>query len=171
MSLWNDPYCTCPETAILISGTAKFSGTIKPGRSLKTAGAALASCRHPAAHRGLSYPSTRLPVHHRAESVMGSNHAVEATQPTVGLPSISAEFVQATCLAVCTTVYWRIRRHRQRREDPSARRPHRKDRSLASQEREKRGARVKGKGERREKTCVRSSSQEGREGNEGKGKG
>ena len=51
--------------------------------------------------------------------------AVQATPPTVGVPSFPAEFLQAICLAVCTAVYWRIRRHRHRQEDPTVR----KDRS------------------------------------------
>ena len=42
--------------------------------------------------------------------------AVEATSPTAGLPTVFAEFLQATCLAVCTAVYWRIRRHRHNEE-------------------------------------------------------
>ena len=101
---------------------------------------------------------------------MGSNHAVEATQPTVGLPSISAEFVQATCLAVCTAVYWRIRRHRQRREDPSARRRHRKDRSLARKG-EEGGEREREGREKGEDMCSKLlARREGRE-REGKGKG
>ncbi len=44
--------------------------------------------------------------------------AVEATPPKLGMPTVSAEFLQATCLAVCTTVYWRIRHNLHNKGDP-----------------------------------------------------